>query len=66
MARFAVIHMTQQLKHMTQSRALKISLFQSHGAWEGKQGLATCRFYQLEGRQDCAGAFALNREGVSK
>jgi hypothetical protein len=44
MARFAVIHMTQQLKHMSQSRALKTSLFQSHDALEGKQGLRPIEF----------------------
>lgn len=45
---------------------LEISILQFQGVLEGKQSLTVCRFDQLKGRRDCAGAFALNREGVSK
>lgn len=63
MARIALMSMTQQLQHITQSRGLKISLLQFQGALKGKQALEACRFYQLAGRLDCIDAFALNREG---
>jgi hypothetical protein len=66
MACVAVIHMTQQLRHMAQRLALEIWLLQSHGALEGKQGFAACRFYTVKGRRACAGLFALKREGSSK
>lgn len=66
MAGATVISMTQQLAHMASKRAFEIPVLQFHRALASEQGATACRFYQVEGRRVSTGAFALNREGVTK
>jgi hypothetical protein len=66
MAGATVTSMTQQLAHITSKRAFEIPVLQFHRTLASERGAAACRFYQVEGRRVSTGAFALNREGITK